>query len=116
MSVLSAGQLNCRVVVKRPSTELDAYGSVVPGWVEVMTVWAAIEPLTGREFVSARQLASEVTHQLTVRYSSLLADTRVVAGYRALYKGRIFNIHAALNEDESNVLVTLLASEGLTRG
>jgi hypothetical protein len=39
-----------------------------------------------------------------------------VAGYRALYKGRIFNIHAALNEDESNVLVTLLASEGLTRG
>ena len=81
-----------------------------------MTVWADIQPLTGQEHLSAAQLASEVTHQLTVRYSSLLADTRVVAGYRALYKGRIFNIHAALNEDESNVFVTLLASEGLTRG
>jgi SPP1 family predicted phage head-tail adaptor len=81
-----------------------------------MTVWADIQPLTGQERLSAAQLVSEVTHQLTVRYSSLLADTRVVAGYRALYKGRIFNIHAALNEDESNVLVTLLASEGLTRG
>jgi hypothetical protein len=45
-----------------------------------------------------------------------LTDTRVVSGYRALYKARIFNIHAALNEDESNVLVTLLASEGLDDG
>ena len=115
MSVLSAGQLNCRVIVKRPSNELDAYGSVVPEWVEVMTVWAGIQPLTGRELVSARQLASEVSHQLTVRYQPLLADIKQVVGYRACYKGRVFNLHAVLNEDESNVLLTLLASEGLDR-
>jgi len=39
-----------------------------------------------------------------------------VAAYRARYKGRVFNLHAALNEDEANVLITLLASEGLNDG
>jgi SPP1 family predicted phage head-tail adaptor len=116
MTSLRAGQLTRRLTLQSLSTTLDSYGISVPTWNNVMTVWADIQPLTGQERLSAAQLVSEVTHQLTVRYSSLLADTRVVAGYRALYKGRIFNIHAALNEDESNVLVTLLASEGLTRG
>ena len=115
MSVLSAGQLNCRITIKRPRTEFDAYGSVVPGWLEVMTVWAGIQPLTGRELTSAGQLASEVSHQITVRYHPSLADTTQVAGYRAIYKGRVFNLHAVLNEDESNVLLTFLASEGLDR-
>jgi head-tail adaptor len=58
-------------------------------------------------------MASEISHQITARYQESLADTRVVSGYRALYKARIFNIHAAMNEDESNVLIMLLASEGL---
>ena len=116
MTTLRAGQLTRRLTLQSLSTTLDSYGISVPTWTNVTTVWADIQPLTGQERLSAAQLVSEVTHQLTVRYSSLLADTRVVAGYRALYKGRIFNIHAALNEDESNVLVTLLASEGLTRG
>jgi hypothetical protein len=51
-----------------------------------------------------------------MRYQAMFADTRQVAGYRAVYRSRIFNIHAALNEDESNVLITLLASEGLDDG
>ena len=113
MSVLSAGQLNCRVTIKSPNTALDPYGALVPGWNTLMTVWASIEPLTGRELQSALQLASVVTHQITVRYHPTLVDTRKVATFRAIYKERIFNIHAALNEDESNVLITLLASEGL---
>ncbi len=116
MTTLRAGQLNRRITLQSPVATLDSYGVPTPGWTDVATVWADIQPLTGRELVSADQMASVLTHQLTVRYSSLLTDTRVVAGYRALYKGRIFNIHAAMNEDESNVLVTLLASEGLNDG
>lgn len=116
MTSLRAGQLNRRITLQAPVAALDAYGVPTPGWTNVMTVWAAIEPLSSRERINAQSIASEISHQLTVRYSSALTDTRVVAGYRALYKGRIFNIHAALNEDEGNVLVTLLASEGLNDG
>jgi head-tail adaptor len=35
---------------------------------------------------------------------------------RVLFRDRIFSIHAALNEDEANVSVMLLASEGARNG
>ena len=116
MSSLRAGQLNRRITLQRQSNVQDSYGGPVCTWLNVATIWADIQPLTGRELESAQRMASEISHQITVRYQSTLTDIRVVSGYRALYKARIFNIHAALNEDENNVLVTLLASEGLDDG
>lgn len=116
MTTLRAGQLNRRITLQAPVATLDTYGVPTPGWTDIMTLWATIEPLSGRELVNAQRIASEISHQITVRYLGALTDTRIIAGYRALYKGRIFNIHAAMNEDESNVLITLLASEGLNDG
>lgn len=116
MSGLRAGVLNRRIRIQTPSAMLDAFGIPVPGWADLLTVWGAIEPLTGRELFNAQQVASEVTHRITLRFNALLADTRLVATYRALYAGRAFNLHAVLNEDEANVSMVLLASEGLNDG
>jgi len=108
--------MNRRIILQRPSTAQDTYGGPVRTWTDLGTFWAEIQPLSGRELESAQRMASEVSHQIVVRYQAIFADTRQVAGYRAVYRSRIFNIHAALNEDESNVLITLLASEGLDDG
>jgi SPP1 family predicted phage head-tail adaptor len=116
MSSLRAGQMNRRITLQRPSTAQDTYGGPVRTWTDLGTFWAEIQPLSGRELESAQRMASEISHQIVVRYQAIFADTRQVAGYRAVYRSRIFNIHAALNEDESNVLITLLASEGLDDG
>ena len=116
MSSLRAGQLNRRITLQRQSNVQDSYGGPVRTWLNVATIWADIQPLTGRELESAQRMASEVSHQIVVRYQAIFADTRQVASYRALYRSRIFNIHAALNDEERNVLVTLLASEGLDDG
>ena len=35
---------------------------------------------------------------------------------RAVYNGRIFNIHSVENESERNTVLTLIASEGLNDG
>ena len=116
MSSVRAGQLNRRITVQQQNSAQDIYGAPVRTWADVATVWADIQPLTGRELESAQRMASEVSHQITVRYQAPFTDTRAVAAYRARYKGRVFNLHAALNEDEANVLITLLASEGLNDG
>ena len=116
MSSLRAGQLNRRITVQQQSSAQDSYGAPVRTWTDVATVWADIQPLSGRELESAQRMASEVSHQITVRYQAPFTDTRAVAAYRVRYKGRVFNLHAALNEDEANVLITLLASEGLNDG
>lgn len=116
MTPIRAGQLNRRIQLQRQSTVRDSMGGPQRTWLNLATVWAEIQPLSGRELESAQRMASEVTHQITVRYQPMFADTRVVAGYRALYKARVFNIHAALNDEERNIFITLLASEGLDDG
>lgn len=116
MTGLRAGQLTRRLRIQSRSSTQDSFGGPNLTWVDVATVWAEIRPITGRELENARQIASEVSHQILVRYQPTLADPKVVAGYRALYNGRVFNIHASMNEDERNAVLTLLASEGMDDG
>ncbi len=116
MSSLRAGVLNRRLRIQAPNSTFDAFGIPVPGWTDLLTVWGSVEPLSGHELFNAQQVASEVTHRITIRFNALLTDTRLVATYRVLYAGRGFNIHAVMNEDEGNVTMVLLASEGLNDG
>ena len=102
-----------RLHIQRRSSTQDTFGTPLFIWTDIAIVWADIQPLTGRELDNAQRINSEVSHQIIVRYQPIFADTRVVAGYRACYKGRFFALHASLIEDERNSGVTLLASEGL---
>ena len=116
MSALRAGQLTRRLCIQRRSTVQNSVGEPQLSWTDVATVWADIEPLTGRELESAQRMVSEVSHQIMVRYQPMFADTQLLASYRGLYKGRVFNLQACWNQDERNAVVTLLASEGLNDG
>ncbi len=79
-------------------------------------MWADIQPLSGREARIADRVSAELTHQITVRHRPDLDDPQAVAQMRVLFRGRIFAVHAALNDDEANVSVILLASEGIRDG
>ncbi len=116
MSLVRSGELNRRITLQQRSASTDSFGERSPTWQDLMTVWAEIEPLSGRELELAQKLSSEASHRITVRYQPVLSDTRWAASLRALYKSRIFNIQAALNEYEANVRIHLLASEGLNDG
>jgi len=116
MSVLSAGQLNHRIRIQQPTTVKDSLGAPTQVWADVATVWADIQPLSGREARIADRVAAELTHQITVRHRPDLNDPQAVSRMRVLFRGRTFAIHAALNDDEANVSVILLASEGIRDG
>ncbi len=49
MTRLRTGELNRRVTLQRRDPTQDAFGEVNPVWVDVQTVWSAIQPLSGRE-------------------------------------------------------------------
>jgi SPP1 family predicted phage head-tail adaptor len=116
MSVLSAGQLNHRIRIQQPTTVKDSLGAPTQVWTDVATVWADIQPLSGREARIADRVSAELTHQITVRHCPDLDDPQAVSRMRVLFRGRTFSIHAALNDDEANVSVILLASEGIRDG
>lgn len=114
---MRAGQLRRQITIESRATSVDAdYGGQSTTWSTTATVWADIQPLSGRELFAAQQFGSEVSHVITVRYQSMFDDPKAVAAMRVNYNGRYFNIHACINTDERNREVQLMASEGLNDG
>lgn len=92
-------RLNKRVRILKPSKMRDEFGEPVNDLVEVCTVWAAIEPLRGREFFAALQENAEVTVRIRIRYRDGIDRTMFVE-----HKGTIYEImhiiHPELNRKE----------------
>lgn len=113
---MEAGKLRKSIVIQRRDSTRDSYGAQVQTWTNVAQVRAEITPISGRELLVGQAFNAEVSHQITVRYFNELANPIEVAKLRVLYGSRIFNIHASINADERNRMVTLYASEGLSDG
>lgn len=108
---MRAGDLRRRISIQRRNTTQDTFGQAIPTWMDVVVCWAGIEPLAGRELVTAQAVNAEITHQVVIRYR-----TGITPAMRVLYGTRFFNILSILNVDERNRQLTLGASEGLTKG
>ena len=50
---MQAGRLDQRVTLERFTTTTDDWGGPIEAWAPLATVWAAVEPLNGREFIAA---------------------------------------------------------------
>ena len=110
------GALGQRITLQQRTVAQDATGGQLATWTDVATVWAEVMPLTGRELIAAQAVASETSHQITMRWQPAFADPKTVAAMRVVFNGRHFNINAAINEDERNRTLTLLVSEGMNEG
>ncbi|WP_149683754.1 phage head closure protein [Alkalithermobacter thermoalcaliphilus] len=76
------------------------------GWEEVATVWAAIEPLRGREFFQAQQAQAEVTHKVTIRYRKDVDKSQIIK-----YADRRLDIDYIINIDEENKYLEIFCTE-----
>lgn len=96
-----------RITLQTKTTTATSYSDAgAETWADTATVWAAIEPATGREFNMAAQTMSDVTHTVTIRHRA-----GVTRNMRVQYGTRTFAIKAVLNPDEANVILRLLCSE-----
>lgn len=86
---MRAGELNRRITIQQPTVAKDQYKRVTTGWVDFKTVWAAVEPLNGREYIQAQNTNAEITVRFRIRY---LPD--VTNAMRVLYDGRVFNLNS----------------------
>lgn len=105
--------LRHRVTLQQPVLTPDGAGGYTRTWATVATLWAQIEPATqrgqSREIFADQHLEPAVTHHVTIRYLS-----GVTADMRLLYGTRVFAILAVTNKDERNVLLQILAREGVS--
>jgi SPP1 family predicted phage head-tail adaptor len=107
--IMQAGRLRHRITLQEERPTRDSYKAEVLGWVDVATVWAAVEPLRGREYFSAQQVNSEVSHRVTIRYRS-----GVTSAMRVLFGSRVLQIDGVINVNEQNRELQLMCIEGVS--
>lgn len=67
---MQAGKLRHRVVLKTASETQNSFGELTRTYATLATVWAAVEPLSGREYLDARQIEAAVDTRIRIRYRS----------------------------------------------
>ena len=73
---MQSGRYRHQVILQRRTDSQDPGGQVVHSYEDVVAdAWARIEPLKGREFISAQQVQSEVTTVIYVRYHDGIDET-----------------------------------------
>ena len=81
---MKAGQLRDLVDIERPVVARNDIGDKIETWMLVETVYARIEPLRGREFLSLREMQSDITTRITIRFLTGLDTTmRIKVGEQA---------------------------------
>ena len=103
---MKIGDLRHRVTIQEKAVTIDAYGGEVVIWADVATVWAAMEPLSGREFLEGRRLENEINHRIRIRYrEGLTPSMRVVCG------SRTFDIEAVIERASRRREIWLMCRE-----
>lgn len=96
-----------KIVIQKYVEIADKYGTPIGAdWQDVMTVWASIEPLRGREYVEAQNTKAELTTRIRMRYRP-----GITPGMRVVYQGRTFDIQSVINVNEQNYHLELMCIE-----
>ena len=103
---MRAGNLRHLITIEEPIEALSDIGEVETTWQESITTYALINPLVGREYWSARQVTSEVTGKVNIRYVN-----GITPKMRIKFGNRILSIEAIINVEERNRELVLLVSE-----
>lgn len=103
---MQLGKLRHRVTIESSSASRDEFGGEVLTWATVATVWAAVEPLSGREFLDARRQEAEVSTRIRIRYRAGL-----VPGMRVTWGDHIYDILAVIERESRRREVWLMVRE-----
>jgi SPP1 family predicted phage head-tail adaptor len=112
MTSIAAGRLRHRVQIDELQNITNSFGETDPTWVPFAERWAAVEPLSGREFLAAEQTQSEVSVRITIRYTEGLRPSM-----RVIHRGQRYDIKAILADKESGIdYQTLMCAVGVNEG
>lgn len=89
---MRAGDLRQRVTIQRRVETPNSFGALERSWEDVATVWAAVEPLQGREFFASKEMYSEVQYRVRMRYREGVEPTM-----RVLWNGLALDIKAVID-------------------
>jgi SPP1 family predicted phage head-tail adaptor len=106
---MKAGPLRYQVTIQRPEVDTDERGeAIVTSWVKVATVYAAIEPLSGREWLASAQFRPGVTTRIRIRWRD-----GIDASMRVLHRSTVYNIDAVIPQFQGMSEAHLMCGDGV---
>jgi len=112
---MKAGTMRHWLRLERPTVTIDGFGGVVKDWAPVVEVDAAIDAISGREFLAADRELAGITWRITVRE---IPGVQVEPNWRAVSvdddADRVFDFVALLPSHERAV-ITIAATCGLSQ-
>jgi len=93
MGKTTIGDLRERITFQESVKEDDGYGGSVVKWNDVVKVWAAVDPISSREFFYAQQTKVDITHRVKIRSRSEIDEKM-----RAIWGETILLIDSILDD------------------
>ena len=112
--MIRAGKLRHRVNLVRKGATQNTYGEEVVTWTTDKEVWASRRALRGDEYFSARQIQSNVTHEIRIRHTTLSASTKIRPSncrIEFIRDGTMFNILSAFDPNGRKINIDIMANE-----
>jgi SPP1 family predicted phage head-tail adaptor len=107
-SAIDPRALRHRVTLQQRVAGVDALGQAVETWATLAEVWAAVEPLRGRELFAAAQAQAPTTVRITVRYLAGLT-----AAARVLWEGKAHDVEAVIDVEGAHEKLELMCTTAL---
>lgn len=104
--MIDAGELNKRVTIEYPiETRGGEYSDPQQSWEPLASVWAKVEPLTGREFFQNREQQGELTVRITIRALEAVTDKM-----RVVWNAKTYQIKSVIDPLEFNEEMQLMCA------
>lgn len=111
---MQTGKLRHQVVIQQraaASPQRTPSGAPDEAWANLVTTWAAIEPMRGKEFMESQAVNSAVATRIRIRYRNGIDATM-----RVKHGTTIYSIEAVINLELRNRELHLMCSQGANNG
>lgn len=113
---MKAGPLNRRMRFDRATETQDSSGDPVVTWTPLTTVWAAIEPLHGREALMVGAIRGELDTRIRIRWSRFLNDLSDKDRAVYIFDNTIYNIVSVAEVRMEHRELEIMAKSGVNLG
>jgi len=109
---MQAGLMRHRVTIQSNTPVQNSTGEEIDSWADAATVWAEVRPLSGQEYIQARQQGANVTTRIRMRRRALTVNQRLT-WTDSESVAHIYDIDAVLPDRTDQRTMIVMCSEGV---
>lgn len=104
---MNPGRLRHKIEIQVESTAQNAYGEPTQVWSNyIPSIYASVDPISGKEYFSSQIVNAEVTHKIRIRYRGDIHPKM-----RVKFDGRYFDIISVIDWEERHIEMLLMCKE-----